>query len=55
MFLTGTAAAITLVRDIDHRKVGRGEAGPVTAKVQQVFQATLHGREPRYRDWLYYI
>jgi branched-chain amino acid aminotransferase len=30
VFLTGTAAEITPVRDIDHRKIGRGEAGPIT-------------------------
>ena len=54
-FMTGTAAEVTPVVELDDRKIGPGKPGPITAKVQQVFQATLHGREPRYRDWLYYI
>ena len=54
-FMTGTAAEVTPVVELDDRKIGTGKPGPITAKVQQVFQATLHGREPRYRDWLYYI
>jgi branched-chain amino acid aminotransferase len=53
--MTGTAAEVTPVVELDDRKIGPGKPGPITAKVQQVFQATLHGREPRYRDWLYYI
>ena len=34
VFLTGTAAEITPVREIDHRKIGRGEAGrsPVASR-----------------------
>jgi branched-chain amino acid aminotransferase len=54
-FMTGTAAEVTPVVELDDRKIGPGKPGPITAKVQQVFQATLHGREPRYRDWLYYV
>jgi len=54
-FMTGTAAEVTPVVELDDRKIGSGMPGPITARVQQVFQAALHGREPRYRDWLFYI
>ncbi|MGH7814492.1 MAG: branched-chain amino acid transaminase [Candidatus Binataceae bacterium] len=54
-FMTGTAAEVTPVVELDDRKIGGGKPGPVTRKVQEVFQAALHGREPRYRDWLYYV
>jgi hypothetical protein len=35
--------------------VGDGTPGPVTRKVQEIFAAALHGRDPRYKQWLYYI
>jgi len=54
-FMTGTAAEVTPVVELDDRKIGSGKPGPITARVQQAFQAALHAREPRYRDWLYYI
>jgi branched-chain amino acid aminotransferase len=54
-FMTGTAAEVTPVVELDDRKIGPGKPGPITAKVQQVFHATLHGRDPRYREWLYYV
>jgi branched-chain amino acid aminotransferase len=53
--MTGTAAEVTPVVELDDRKIGPGKPGPITAKVQQVFHATLHGRDPRYREWLYYV
>jgi branched-chain amino acid aminotransferase len=55
VFMTGTAAEVTPVREVDDRRVGDGTPGPVTRKVQEVFAAALHGREPRYKQWLYYI
>ena len=54
-FMTGTAAEVTPVCELDDRKIGNGARGPVTLRVQEVFRAALHGREPRYREWLYYV
>ena len=54
-FMTGTAAEVTPVRELDDRKIGSGAPGPITKKVQEVFQAALHGRDSRYRDWLYHV
>jgi branched-chain amino acid aminotransferase len=55
VLMTGTAAEVTPVREVDDRRIGGGTPGPVTRKVQEIFGAALHGREPRYKEWLYYI
>jgi branched-chain amino acid aminotransferase len=52
LFLTGTAAEVTPVREVDNRRIGKGEAGPVTKKIQEVFFKAVKGEEPKYRDWL---
>ncbi|MBE3603881.1 branched-chain amino acid transaminase [bacterium] len=54
-FMTGTAAEVTPVRELDDRRIGEGKPGPITRKVIEVFNAALRGRDPRYRDWLYAI
>jgi branched-chain amino acid aminotransferase len=54
-FMTGTAAEVTPVSELDDRRIGSGRPGPITLKVRSVFEAALHGRDPRYRDWLYYV
>jgi branched-chain amino acid aminotransferase len=55
IFLTGTAAEITPVRDVDHRKVGRGEAGPVTRRLQEAFFSIVKGNDAKHDHWLTYI
>ncbi len=50
VFLTGTAAELTPVREIDDHPLG--EPGPVTRAIQEVFHDALRGRVERYRDWL---
>jgi branched-chain amino acid aminotransferase len=52
VFLSGTAAELVPVREIDDHPVGAGEPGPVTREIQRVFDDALHGRDPRYVDWL---
>ena len=52
IFMTGTAAELTPLREIDDQAVGTGEPGPVTRAVQEVFEDALHGRSERYADWL---
>jgi branched-chain amino acid aminotransferase len=55
VFLTGTAAEITPVRDIDHRKVGRGEAGPITRALQETFFSIVKGSDTKHDSWLTYV
>jgi branched-chain amino acid aminotransferase len=50
VFLTGTAAELTPLREIDDIEIG--PPGPITREIQQVFDDALHGRAPRYADWL---
>jgi branched-chain amino acid aminotransferase len=52
LFMTGTAAEVTPVREVDNRRVGKGEPGPVTKKIQEMFFKAVRGEEPRYRGWL---
>jgi branched-chain amino acid aminotransferase len=52
VFMSGTAAELCPVREIDDHPIGGGEPGPVTREVQRVFDEALHGRDPRYVDWL---
>jgi len=52
LFMTGTAAEVTPVREVDNRRIGTGLPGPVTKKIQDIYFRTVHGEEPRYREWL---
>ena len=51
-FFTGTAAEVTPIREYDHRPIGSGARGPVTAKLQKLFFDTVNGRNPAKRHWL---
>ncbi|MGE5635763.1 MAG: branched-chain amino acid transaminase [Nocardioidaceae bacterium] len=50
VFLTGTAAELTPVREIDDLELG--PPGPITREIARVFDDALHGRDPRYLGWL---
>ncbi|MGO9751210.1 MAG: branched-chain amino acid transaminase [Solirubrobacteraceae bacterium] len=52
VFLSGTAAELVPVREIDDHAIGTGEPGPVTIEMQHVFDGALHGRDARYEEWL---
>ncbi len=55
VFLTGTAAEVTPIREIDHRTIGAGRRGPVTATLQSAFFDVVAGRERKYERWLTYV
>jgi branched-chain amino acid aminotransferase len=52
VFLSGTAAELVPVREVDDHAVGQGGAGPITRAIQSVYDDALHGRDDRYREWL---
>jgi branched-chain amino acid aminotransferase len=52
VFLCGTGAQISPVTMIDHRKVGTGDIGPVTAALTKLYFDAVRGRLPAYTDWL---
>jgi branched-chain amino acid aminotransferase len=52
VFLTGTAAEMCPVREIDDHAIGDGRPGSVTREIQVTFEDALNGRAERYREWL---
>ena len=52
MFLTGTAAEITPVRELDDRPIGAGARGPITKTIQATFFDAVKGRDRKYESWL---
>jgi branched-chain amino acid aminotransferase len=51
-FMTGTAAEVTPVREIDDRTIGAGRPGAITQELQRRFTAITRGEDPQYRHWL---
>jgi branched-chain amino acid aminotransferase len=52
VFLTGTAAELVPVTEIDDHTVGAGVRGPITAQLADTFEHALRGRDARYTHWL---
>ncbi len=50
-FFTGTAAHITPIGEIDHRKIGNGETGEITKRLQEIYFDVLQGNNPKYLEW----
>jgi branched-chain amino acid aminotransferase len=55
VFMTGTAAELVPVVEIDDHKIGTGKPGEMTRKLQSTFDDAIHGRAERYRDWLDFV
>jgi branched-chain amino acid aminotransferase len=51
VFLTGTAAHITPVVEIDHRKLADGKVGPITKKLQEIYFDIVRGKDEKYVGW----
>ena len=54
-FLTGTAAEVVPIREVDDRLVGDGRPGPITKQVQQTYFGAVRGEVDRYKDWLEHV
>jgi len=52
IFLTGTAAELVPVRELDDHTIADGKPGEITLTVQTAYDDALHGRTERYREWL---
>jgi len=55
VFFTGTAAEITPIRSIDKIIIGKGERGPITKKLQEIFFAYVKGEIPDKYNWLTFV
>jgi branched-chain amino acid aminotransferase len=50
-FLTGTAAHLSPVVELDHRKIGDGKIGPITQKLSNLYFDVIRGRDEKYLHW----
>jgi len=55
VFLTGTAAEVTPIREVDHRTIGNGSRGPVTKVLQEAYFDVVAGRNPDFERYLAYV
>jgi branched-chain amino acid aminotransferase len=55
IFLTGTAAEVTPIRELDHRRIGAGRRGPVAETLQTAFFDLVAGKDAKHRDWLSFL
>ena len=51
LFMTGSAAQIVAITKVDHRTVGKGEMGPVTGKIRELFGDVVRAKNPKYAHW----
>ncbi len=52
VFLTGTAAEVTPVREVDNRTIGEGSVGPITKRLQARFFDVVKGSDTSHAEWL---
>ena len=50
--MVGTGAQVAPVIEIDRRRIGDGEPGPLTMRVQDTYHKVVTGRDPKYAAWL---
>jgi branched-chain amino acid aminotransferase len=52
VFFVGTGAQVAPVVEIDRRRIGDGEPGPLTMRLQRVYLDVVTGAAPKYAEWL---
>ncbi len=52
VFLSGTAAEITPIREVDGRQIGSGAPGEITRRLQNAYADLVRGRAPDRLEWL---
>jgi branched-chain amino acid aminotransferase len=52
LFLTGTAAEIIAVTNIDGHQIGNGREGPVTKSIREMYTKIVSAGVKKYMDWL---
>ncbi len=51
LFLCGTGAQISAVAEVDHREIGNGKIGPITAKLMKLYFDIVKGNNLKYAHW----
>ena len=54
-FFTGTAAEVLPIRELDGRRIGNGQRGPITEKLQSMYFDQVMGRRSENQEWSSYI
>ena len=52
VFMTGTAAEVSIVTKIDNRLIGDGKPGKVGKQLAEKFADIARGKDPKYEKWL---
>ena len=52
LFMTGTAAHVTPITELDRVPIGSGAPGPISKEIQRLYFQMITGRMPQYLDWL---
>jgi branched-chain amino acid aminotransferase len=52
LFLTGTAAEIIAITNIDGHQIGNGREGPVTKSIREMYTKLVSAGVKKYMDWL---
>ncbi len=52
MFLCGTGVQLSAVIELDHRKIGTGEIGPITRRIREAYFEAVRGRTPAFAHWV---
>ena len=55
VFVSGTAAEVIGLSEIDFRTIGDGRTGAVTRKLQNVYHDAIRGRVGKYEEWCEYV
>lgn len=55
IFMTGTAAEVKSVTQVDRTKIGSGKIGRITKTLQESFVGAAMGRDKRFRQWLTFL
>ncbi len=55
VFVVGTAAEVTPIREIDNRKIGNGSPGPLTQALQSAYFDHVKGNAASHPEWLTYV
>ncbi len=51
-FFTGTAAEVLPIRELDGRRIGSGQRGPITERLQSLYFDQVRGRREAFPEWL---
>lgn len=54
-FVTGTAAEVVPIVQVDNSTIGDGQCGPITMQIQKEYMGIVSGRRPGYAHWLHRV